>query len=191
MRRSFAALMFMSLCWSLPAHPHIWIDGSIDLQFDGAGLSGLEVRWAFDDFNSADMILHFDTNGDFTLSADEVRSVRERSFDHLFAIDYFMLISVDGRQIEPPAATAFDAAFEGGRLIYSFVTPVRVAWRDLDTLSIALFDQSYYIAFQTNATRARYSSSGAVISAARSITRMTTDGWGTVRVAGIDVDVER
>ncbi|MFW5786155.1 MAG: DUF1007 family protein [bacterium] len=84
----------------LAAHPHIWIDSTVDFEFDRSGISTVRVTWLFDEFYSADMILSFDANGDGELSAAEQRAVRADAFDHLVELDYFLYVFSGTRHVD-------------------------------------------------------------------------------------------
>lgn len=49
---------------SLSAHPHIFIDGSLNFVTNGKNISGLHLIWTWDENWSNDIINDCDTDGD-------------------------------------------------------------------------------------------------------------------------------
>ncbi len=183
--RALFLLLFAALGVAAHAHPHMWIDGTIDLQLDASGLSGLKATWFFDDFNSAEMIFMFDDDFDGKLSPAEVRRIRDDAFVHLVQLDYFVVAFAGQRQLTIPEATSFDARIERSRLVYEFTIPLRVPWKDLDDLVIAFFDESFFIDFLSVADAERYDHAGRSIRLESQTLRLASHGWGTIHVPAI------
>ncbi|MFW6388187.1 MAG: DUF1007 family protein [bacterium] len=175
---------------SMAAHPHMWIDATIDLQLGDAGLRTVTVTWLFDQFNSADMILSFDENRDGRLSEREQRSVREDAFTHLVDSDYFLLAYRDSDPIEIHEAESFRAGIVDGRLFYEFSVPLNVPWQGMDTLVLAAFDESYFIDFVSEPMRERYEFRGRTLHVESRSLEHTSQGWGTIRVPALRMELQ-
>lgn len=167
------------------AHPHMWIDGTIELHLDGGGLSGLTATWTFDEFNSAEMIFMFDDDLDGNLSPAEVERIHDEAFAHLVQLDYFLIVFAGQDRVEVPQADSFDARIERGRLIYEFTIPLRLSWGRLDDTVIAFFDVSYFIDFLSEGARDRYAHSGRTVQLRSDTLRLASQGWGTIRVPAV------
>ncbi len=167
------------------AHPHMWIDGTIELHLDNSGLSALTATWAFDEFNSAEMIFMFDDDLDGELSRAEVEAIRDQAFAHLVQLDYFLIAFAGQDRLEIPQADSFDARIERGRLIYEFTVPLRLPWSRLDDTVIAFFDVSYFIDFLSEGARDRYAHGSRTVRLRSDTLRLASQGWGTIQVPAV------
>jgi ABC-type uncharacterized transport system substrate-binding protein len=185
--------LLVALLWvsgDASAHPHLWIDTTVDLLLDDSGVHAAAVTWVFDDFNSSEMIFMFDTNLNGELSPDEVQRLQQESFSHLAQIDYFLLSYRGSEQLDIGGAQAFDASIDRGRMSFEFTVPIQVPWRRIADLVIMSFDGSYYIDFQTTPVRSRYVHDQHVLHVLNETVRLTTAGYGTVSVPAIRVERE-
>lgn len=189
MRAIFASLLFL-LAASLSGHPHLWIDGDIDLVLGNDGVQTVHVRWLFDEWNSADMIFTFDQNLDGRLSRAEIDIVRAQAFTHLRQSDYFTIAFAGPERIDIPDAEAFHAAIEDGRLVYEFELPFDLRWGSLDNVIIALFDPSYFIDFISVPVQPSYRRRGQTVALQTESLYLQTQGWGTVEVPGVRMDLQ-
>jgi nickel/cobalt transporter (NicO) family protein len=187
MRRNRILLLTMlaSLGAAVHAHPHMWIDGTFELQLDNNGLSGIRATWEFDEFNGSEMIFMFDDDFDGRLSAAEVRRVHDEAFVHLVQLDYFMVAFSGERQLTIPEADSFDARIDRGRLVYEFTVPLRVPWQNLDDLVIAFFDESFFIDFVSVADADRYNHAGHTLRLQSETLRLASQGWGNIYVPAV------
>lgn len=174
----------------LAAHPHIWIDSTVDFEFDRSGISTVRVTWLFDEFYSADMILSFDANGDGELSAAEQRAVRADAFDHLVELDYFLYVFSGTRHVDIGQAQSFAVSVTDGRLAYEFTVPVRVPWARVSDLVVASFDPSYFVDFLSEPSRTRYSHGGRTIRARAETLQLASQGYGTIQAPGVRADLQ-
>ncbi len=180
-----ALLVLLVYGWPTSAHPHIWIDGTFDLELDSGGLRSLGVSWLFDEFNSAQMIGMFDDNRDGLISASESEDFRLEAFEHLRDRDYFVLASLGQERLAIPDARSFKALVENGKLRYSFELPLRVHWTDLEGLVFAFFDPSYFTDFLSTARRETYTFEHRELLLISRTLRLESKGWGTIRVPAL------
>lgn len=178
-------LLLTAIAATAHAHPHMWIDGEIDLRLDRDGLAGVHVTWVFDQFNSAEMIFMFDENLDGTLSPAEVGAIRDEAFAHLVQLDYFLIAFSGQERLEIPPADSFNARIDRGSLIYEFTVPLRVPWPRLDDVVLAFFDVSYFIDFLSEAVQGRYTHAGRLIDVQSDTLRLASQGWGTIQVPAV------
>lgn len=191
-RRQIAPLLFFVVILtgggSAWAHPHMWIDASVQPEFDDTGLSGIRVEFLFDEFNSAPMIIDYDVDGSGVLGWSEISSIRETGFAHLHDIGYFMIAFLGSEAIEIPRLAGFHARIADGRLSYRFFLPIRVRWQALEDFTIAAFDSSYYVDFSTTIAERRFDRGSASVLATSERLRLATEGWGTIEVPAIRLD---
>ncbi len=191
MRRVAAiALLLVLPALAVTAHPHMWIDGTVGLIIDGSDVTGLEVEWLFDEFNSADMIFTFDTNLDGSLSQGEIDRIEASAFDHLMAADYFALMFQGITRVEVGKATDFSAGIRDGRIMYSFTLPFEMSLGDAHDLTIALFDPSYWIDFITEPSEGSYLAGIRFAGFQAETLHLQTQGWGVVSVPAVRLNVQ-
>lgn len=175
---------------SLAAHPHLWIDATVDLQLDHAGVRAVTVSWIFDEFNSADMIFSFDENRDGRFSEREQTTIRENAFSHLIDSDYFIVAYQGSEKLDIQEVESFRAAVTEGRLLYEFSVPLRVPWRRIDNLVVGAFDESYFIDFVSEPASGRYDFRGRTVHVENDEIRLESEGWGTIRVPAIRAELQ-
>ena len=103
---------------SLGAHPHMWIDATMDFELDGDGLQAVRISWLFDEFNSAEMLFSFDGDLDGEISRAEQTRLRTNAFEHLVDVDYFVIAFSGDERLEIGTARGFRAEVVEGRLLY-------------------------------------------------------------------------
>ena len=191
MRRVALCLLLVLLpLIAASAHPHLWIDGTVGLTTEGSTLTGLEVEWLFDEFNSADMIFSFDEDLNGTFSDSEVEFLRLNAFDHLRQADYFTLMFQGIGRVEVGDATEFSAEIRDGRLVYSFTIPLDIQLLDANNLTVALFDPSYFIDFVTEPEQESYLSGIRFAGLDQETLQLQTQGWGVVSVPAVRLRVQ-
>jgi len=192
--RHLAVPLLAAILGTLPtagiaAHPHIWIDTTLDFRFDGDGLTGVRVSWLFDEFNSADMLFTLDENLDGEISAAEQDLIRQNAFEHLIATDYFLVVFAGTQQLDVAEARDFRATVVDGRLLYEFTVPLRVAWRRIENLVVGAFDTSYFIDFLSEPARERYDADAGTVRMRSETLRLASEGYGTIPVPAVRVDL--
>lgn len=133
------------------AHPHVFIDNSVNFVFDDKGLAGIRLEWVFDDMFGSGFIMDYDTNADGKLSPEEVALIKHDAFDHLRDYHYFTRIFIGPDEFKVKYIKDFDARIEDGRLIYAFTIPCHVsALSSPKKLSVMVYDDEYYTAITTS-----------------------------------------
>lgn len=150
------SLLLIVICTARPAgaHPHVFVDNSLELVFDAAGLTGVKVRWVFDALSSSQYLMDLDTNGDGTLTREEWIAQRNDISGFLAEEGYYLHVAANGRKIAIPSVTDFMATVEDGMLVYSFFAPLRVP-RGV-SMQLAVYDPSYYTDFLTEESEIRF-----------------------------------
>ncbi len=150
-----AALLAALTCLAAPdaagAHPHIFIDTSIEVVFTETGqASGFRITWAYDDLYSLTYLAEngFDPDFDGLLTAEELASVQgfDMEWDAGFAGDSYAFLGEAPLPLSGPAETT--TRYENGRLISTHLrrlaTPVDLAG---DDLVLRVYDPSFYTAY--------------------------------------------
>ena len=138
------------------AHPHVWIDVSVELRFQDNVLQGLRVVWLFDEYYSAFAVQDFDANGNKQLDREEL-AILENSHEGLKDYSYFTHLKVGDlvlENVKVEVVENFTAEMNGDRLQYAFYVPVP---GNLDprktTFGVGFYDETYYIDLNVGSPR--------------------------------------
>ena len=138
------------------AHPHIWIDVSLELRFQGEVLEGMRVVWLFDEYYSAFAVQDFDANGNKQLDREEL-AVLENSHEGLKDYSYFTHLKVGDllpENLKVEVVENFTAEMKDDRLQYAFDVPLP---DNLDpretTFGVGFYDETYYIDLNVGSPR--------------------------------------
>ncbi|WBF65957.1 DUF1007 family protein [Desulfovibrio subterraneus] len=149
----------IGVSWMFPdrgfAHPHVFVDATVDFVFENGGLAGMKVHWTFDPMASSQYLTDLDINGDGTLTAEEWASQRDDIAVFLAEERFFLHVAVNGQSVFIPSIRDFVATFENGKLEYSFFAPL--AAENGSDVIVAVFDPSYYTDFQIAEESFRFS----------------------------------
>lgn len=138
----FVAAVLFSLTISGPAkaHPHVWADIRVQVEFNDEGLvTGLRQTWLFDDFYSAFVI-----GGGVGQAA--LDAVLAENMSSLREYDYFTRILSGQARIENAKAEDASSRVVDKRLEMTFrlILPEPLSVADLP-MRYAVYDPSYYI----------------------------------------------
>lgn len=125
------------------AHPHVFIDASLEFQLSSDACDGILVEWVFDPVFSADLISQFDRNRDGAFDASESSVIQAKAFSNLKKYGYFTFIRQGDRRYVPEAVEGFVASQRGGRAVYRFRVPLSGTGFGADA-SVAAFDSTFY-----------------------------------------------
>ncbi|HEX7777011.1 MAG TPA: DUF1007 family protein [Parvibaculum sp.] len=151
-RRVFVAL-FLLLAGTAPAlaHPHVWIDMTVDLSFDNAKrLNALTVAWTFDEFYSAFAVQDFKKLPDGRYDPADLAKLADVNLANLKDWHYFAEVTAGGKPAKLGLArnggSTYDA--KAGRLTMTFTVPLvsPVAATAKAPIRFKIYDPSYYIA---------------------------------------------
>lgn len=127
------------------AHPHVWVDYSIEARFGPNGLTGFYQTWVFDEMFSSSIVSLFDLDENGVFSEDEIEEVRHGVFEYLVEYDYFTHIKIDGRDFAIPHARDFNAFIDGHHVVYEFFLPCELPVAATPrTLHVLVGDMEYY-----------------------------------------------
>lgn len=146
-----AALALCLIPAPLAAHPHVFVEASVGLVFDGAALIGVRLTWTYDDFFSLLLTedLGVDPDGDMILSPAELAMVEASVLD--WPADYGGDLEVTGPGGVLPlgARTEAQVAVEQGRIIESHVRLLaEPVMPGAQGVAVQVYDPFYYVAYQ-------------------------------------------
>jgi len=148
-RRSIVLLAVVLSALPVFAHPHVFIDNTLQAVFSGRELVRLDFHWSFDELFSS-MILqdyHPDSAGHFT--AGQIAGIKKEAFDNLKNYHYFLALFLDDKALKLPPIADFSVSVDGNSLVYSFSLPLALdVGGSGRTLGVVIYDDTYYVAFK-------------------------------------------
>lgn len=126
----------LSMTRPAAAHPHAWIDVTLEVLFDPAGrVTALRQTWLFDEFYTADTVQKGER--------DRMDRLVTRILGNLREYGYFTVVKAGGRAVPLNAPVAHSARLDGHRLSMSFTVPL--AQPVSAPLTYSVFDPFYFI----------------------------------------------
>lgn len=131
------------------AHPHVFIDARLDVQFSADGLSGIQVEWLFDAMFGSSLIADYDRNKNGRFDTEEIALIEKQAFSNLVNFNYFTYLINGDRRHDVRQVSDFKASIIGKTVLYAFFIPFTLNWDEIDgTLVIGFFDKTNYCDFQ-------------------------------------------
>jgi ABC-type uncharacterized transport system substrate-binding protein len=131
---------------SARAHPHVWIDADVTLQFKDRKIDAMQMTWVFDEIFSESAIGDFDARHTGHLDADELKKLVAQSSKSLRNFSYFTYLDLGGKRQRVTAVDSFTAEVKGKRLIYHFSVPVTPPVDPhAEAFGFLLYDETYYV----------------------------------------------
>lgn len=154
--RLIAPALFAVLLLASPhaqAHPHAWIDTSVDVKFNAAGeVEALGISWEFDEFYSAFAVEEFKKTAEGGYTAKDLASLAELNLTNLKEWHYFTDISQAGAKVAQGAPHDALMTYDpkSGRLKLRFTLPLAspVKATAQAPLSFSMYDPTYYISME-------------------------------------------
>lgn len=138
----------LQLCFagSASAHPHVFIDNRVVLQFEAGVMTGFRTDWRFDEIFTEDMLMQFDTDGDGQINGQESEAIATETLPNLAQFHYFTYVAIDGERLEQLAPSGFVARVADGALHFtlSFTLPAPLDPRH-QNLRLEISDREYYV----------------------------------------------
>ncbi len=148
--RIFLGLFVLALA-ALPlrdsrAHPHIWIDVVSTFEFKEGKVTGLRVRWTFDEFFSAGIIHHFDKDKSGSFDDAETASLQKGAFEATQDDSYFTHIKINDARIRLKKVQSYKAEIFKSSLVMEFVAQLpEPVDPSKDKITVSVFDSTYYV----------------------------------------------
>lgn len=131
------------------AHPHVFIDNRMTVQFENGTLKGVAVRWQFDKMFTSIMLADFKPKADGTFAPTTAADLKAGAFDNLVNYHYFLAFQLGGKAIPKFRVESFVPSMaDASTLVYSFFVPLAIPVTGAEqTVRITVYDDSYYVAF--------------------------------------------
>lgn len=132
----------------LSAHPHVYIDLTLELDIDENGLKGFWESWTILRQFGENIGSYYDRDGDGRFDQAESASIREELFDNIRAYNYYTYIEKDGRTFFPENIRDFSVRKSGTKTIMRFYVPARIKVQDnSEYFRLKIYDLSRYVSF--------------------------------------------
>ncbi len=150
-----SARALMAVIWLLVAgasasfaHPHIFADAQVDVLFNEQGeIAGVRQRWNFDALYSAWAVQGLDTDGDGTVSPEELQPLADDNMIGLAEYSFYTFAGEGRGNAEIARGRDARMVFDGTNLILSFTLDFTVPQPVREAFEIEVGDPEYYVAF--------------------------------------------
>ena len=144
-----AALLFLAVALPGFAHPHVFVDNRMTVDFENGTLQGITFSWTFDEMFSSMILGDYDPKHTGQFDAARVKAVKEGAFDNLANYHYFIALAIGNKRLDQFRIERFTPSVaDKGRLVYSFFVPLNIHVRPTEqSVRVTVYDDSYYVAF--------------------------------------------
>ena len=152
-----AVVVLVTLTTAAPAfaHPHMWVTYEMTIDYDKGTVTGVDHVWTFDDAYTAMALEGLDKNNDGKYDQSELADLLKVNMDGLKDFNYFTVAKLGTAELSFSPPTAAHLEYTNGILRLYFHLPLaKPVLADADGLSFAVFDPSYFIAFEPEKTDA-------------------------------------
>ena len=131
------------------AHPHVFVDATVEIVFDTAGkMTAVRNIWQFDDAFSEYAIQGLDKDDDGKLSDAELKPLAKVNVDSLKDFDFFTYLTVAKNTATFVPPEEYWLEFHGGRLTLFFTLPLKKPVAVGPKTMLEIFDPEYFVAFE-------------------------------------------
>lgn len=135
-------------CRAAAAHPHVFVDGHLQLNTGQDGkLVSVTNTWTFDAPFSAFATQGLDKNRDGHLSAAELKPLAHTNMDALSYYHFFTYVSRNGQQSKLGKPEHYYLTFVKKRLTLHFTLPIAPPIAFDANTEVEVFDPEYFVAF--------------------------------------------
>ncbi len=131
----------------LYAHPHVFAEARLEVVAGEDGMiSELHNIWRFDEVFSSTVLMEFDKNADLVLDADELARIGDTVQISLAENDYFMAVTLDGKDIDIGKPDTITVDYKDGQLLMFFALKPVVAMPIKGKMTFGVYDPTMYTA---------------------------------------------
>ena len=147
MRKS--TFLMASLLSLLPApafaQPHVFVEARLEVVAgaDGA-ISELRNVWRFDEVFSSSVVMDFDKNTDLKLDPNELAEVGKTVRDSLVDYDYYMNLTIDGKNVKVQKPDLIHVDYKQGQLLMFFAVKPAEPMPLKGRLTFGVYDPTLY-----------------------------------------------
>ena len=144
------ALLLAGAATPAAAHPHVFVDATVEVLTEAGAVTGARLVWIYDDFFSLMMTedLGIDADGDLVLTDDEAAQLEASVTD--WPPDFAGDLVISGGGTDLPLGPREDHAVSvsDGRVVEAHRRPLASAAPAIDgPVTVKVFDPYYYVAY--------------------------------------------
>ncbi|WP_282603739.1 DUF1007 family protein [Paracoccus sp. PARArs4] len=149
LRHAAAIASLAALPQIAAAHPHVFIDASLALEYRDGKLAQIAVEWSYDELYSLLIIedMGLDPDGDGVLTEEENGAIQGFDGDWEEGFDGRLFLQANGAPVALEDPRDFTATYQDGRLVSRHVRPVTGDAGVSDDVKIEVYDPEYYVQF--------------------------------------------
>jgi ABC-type uncharacterized transport system substrate-binding protein len=142
-------VVFLGIASQAAAHPHVWVSVKSELRYQPDGrVAGVRHFWTFDEAYSAYVTQGLDADKNGTLTPDELKDLAKENTTSLVDFDYFTVIKANGAKQTFGEPRDYGMAFDKGAATLSFYLPLTAPVRAGKSLSIEVYDPTFFVDFR-------------------------------------------
>lgn len=131
------------------AHPHVWVTVETTVNYDKGTVVGLTHKWTFDEMYTAMAIQGLDTDNDGNYDRKELSELAQINIDGLKEFDFFTFAKLGDATQQFTTPQDYWLEYASGQLSLHLTTPLaKPVLAEAEGLSFAVYDPSYFIAFE-------------------------------------------
>jgi len=144
-----ATLAVLMVTQPAAAHPHVWVSYALTVDYDGGSVRGVDHVWAFDDAYTEMALEGLDKNNDGQYDETELAELLKVNLDGLKEFNYFTVAKLAGAELAFASPANARLEYNNKILRLHFRLPLeKPVLADAEGLTFAVFDPSYFIAFE-------------------------------------------
>ena len=127
------------------AHPHIFVEARLEVVAGPDGsIQELRNVWRFDEVFSSSVVMDFDKNTDLKLEPSELAEVGKTVRDSLADYDYYMNLTINGKNITVQKPDIIHVDYKEGQLLMFFAVKPVEKMPLKGKLTFAVYDPTLY-----------------------------------------------
>ncbi|RLD45780.1 MAG: hypothetical protein DRI86_05075 [Bacteroidetes bacterium] len=140
-------LIFFGISSISTAHPHVFINAFLSIDFNDSGVCGIGVRWDFDEMFTELMLEEYDADANGIFDDNEKKRLYNEAFVNLKEFGFFTKIFVGNNRVEYSKTENFKAYIKDGQMIYEFYIPlsINISSDSYKLINICPYDETYYM----------------------------------------------
>jgi len=146
---AFIAIFLLSLCaWLRPAeaHPHVFIDNTVNFVFAAGKITGFRLTWVFDDVFSDELLNDFDANHDKQFDAAESKKIAATVWPNMKPFHYFTYVWIDKKDQGEILPSDFKASAAKGIVTFDFLVALpKPVDPKTEALAVEVYDHEFYV----------------------------------------------
>ena len=157
-----SGLALASLTSAAWAHPHVWVTYAAVIVYDKGAVTAVDHVWTFDEMYTAMAIEGLDKNNDGKYDREELAELAQTNIDGLKDYDYFTVAKTGENELKFAPPQDYWLEYTVGILKLRFRLPLAQPLpATAGPLDVAIFDPSFFIAFDPEKTDAVKLAAGA------------------------------